>query len=178
MDEAFKMADTIVFMDSGRILQMASPEEMLRNPAHPLIASFMGKHMANSCAALTASDFMRTKVVKVPRTAQTLQSIELMRSREVNSLLVVNDDDTYAGSVSIEKLRKEGKAGNEIGDMISYDAPVVYSRDDARAAFDSLMTSPTGYVVVLNPDSTVAGLITRTSMTKAMGEALWGEKTA
>jgi len=176
MDEALKMADTIVFMDSGGILQMASPEEMLRNPAHPLIASFMGKHMVNSGAALTASDFMRTKVVKVPRTAHTLQSIEFMRSREVDSLLVVNDDDTYAGTVSIEKLRTEGKAGEEIGDMISNDAPVVYIRDDARAAFDSLMTSPTGYVVVLNPDSTIAGLITKTSMTKALGEALWGEK--
>jgi osmoprotectant transport system ATP-binding protein len=165
MDEAIKMADVIVFMDSGRILQMASPEEMLRNPADPLIAEFMGKHMAN------------TNMV-VPRTTLTLQSIELMRNREVNTLLVVNDDDTYLGSVSIEKLRSEGRPGKEIGDMVSDEAPVVNVIDDARETFDKLMTSPSGYVVVLNDDSTVAGLITKTSMTKALGEALWGEMTS
>ena len=178
MDEAIKMADTIVFMDSGKILQMASPEEMLRNPADPLIAEFMGKHMTNSNIIFTAADFMRTRVTKVPRTTLTLQSIELMRNREVNSLLVVNDDDTYLGAVSIESLRSQGKPGKEIGDMISDEAPVVNVKDDARETFDKLITSPTGYVVVLNDNSTVAGLITKTSMTKAMGEALWGEMSS
>lgn len=178
MDEAIKMADTIVFMDSGKILQMASPEEMLRNPADSLIASFMGKHMTNNGVNLTAADFMRTRVTKVQRTTLTLQSIELMRNREVNSLLVVNEDDTYLGTVSIEKLRTQGKAGKEIGDLVSDEAPVVNPHDDARETFDKLLTSPTGYVVVLNDDSTVAGLITKTSMTKAMGEALWGEMTS
>lgn len=178
MDEAIKMADTIVFMDSGKILQMASPEEMLRNPADPLIAGFMGKYMTNSNLPLTAGEFMRTRVTKVPRTSQTLQSIELMRNREVNSLVVVNEDDTYLGTVSIEKLRTQGKAGKEIGDMISEEAPVVNINEDARETFDKLLTSSTGYVVVLNDDATVAGLITKTSMTKAMGEALWGEMTS
>jgi len=178
MDEAIKMADTIVFMDSGKILQMASPEEMLRNPADPLIAGFMGKYMTNSNINLTAGDFMRTRVAKVSRTAQTLQSIELMRNREVNSLVVVDDDETYLGTVSIEKLRTQGKAGKEIADMIANDAPVVNPMDDARETFDKLMTSPTGYVIVLNDDRTVAGLITKTSMTKAMGEVLWGEMTS
>ncbi|WP_442871337.1 hypothetical protein, partial [Anaerotignum sp.] len=40
-----------------------------------------------------------------------------------------------------------------------------------------LIASPTGYVIVLNDNNTVAGLITKTSMAKAMGEALWGEMT-
>ena len=33
MDEALRLADTIIFMDKGKILQMASPEEMLHKPA-------------------------------------------------------------------------------------------------------------------------------------------------
>lgn len=175
MDEAIKMADTIVFMDSGKILQMASPEEMLRNPADPIIAGFMGKHMTNTSTPLTAADFMRTRVMKANRTTMTLQSIELMRNREVNSLLVVNEDDTYLGTVSIERLRTLGKPGKEIGDMVSDEAPVANPRDDARETFDKLLTSPTGYVVVLDDDNTIAGMITKTSMTMAMGEALWGE---
>lgn len=43
MDEALRLADTIIFMNEGRILQSAAPEEMLRSPADDIIKSFMGK---------------------------------------------------------------------------------------------------------------------------------------
>lgn len=178
MDEALKMADTIVFMDQGKILQQATPEEMLQNPADPLISGFMGKHIGSGNTKLTASDFMRTRVLKVARNKLTLQSIELMRNRDVNSLIVINDDDTYAGTVSIESIRAHGKAGKEIGELISTEAPTVSYNDNAQEAFDILLTSTTGYVIVLNDDATVAGLITKTSMAKAMGEALWGEMSS
>jgi len=176
MDEALKMADTIVFMNGGNILQMASPEEMLQNPADPLISEFMGKHRGAAVnMKLTAGDFMKTRVLKTSRTTQTLQSIELMRNRDVNSMIIVNEDETYAGTVSLDTIKSMGKAGKEIGDIMEAEAPVVNINDDARETFDKLYTAPTGYVVVLNDDQTVAGLITKTSMAKAMGEALWGE---
>jgi len=175
MDEALRMADTIVFMSGGKILQMASPEEMLQNPADSLISEFMGKHRGSPGVSLTAGDFMKTRVLKASRKTQTLQSIELMRKRDVNSMIVVNDDDTFAGTVSLETIKSFGKPGKEIGDMMESQAPVVNLNEDARETFDKLYTSPVGYVVVLNDDMTVAGLITKTSMAKAMGEALWGE---
>ena len=175
MDEALKMADTVVFMNEGKILQMASPEEMLQSPADPLISGFMGKHIETVNKELAAADFMRTRVLKVGRNMQTLQSIELMRNRDVNSLIVINDDETYAGTVSIENIRAHGKAGKQIGDLLANDAPIVFRSADAHDAFDMLISSPTGYVIVLNVDNTVAGLITKTSMAKAMGETLWGE---
>lgn len=39
--EAFAIADRIVVLDQGRILQVAAPEELLRAPASPTVASFM-----------------------------------------------------------------------------------------------------------------------------------------
>lgn len=175
MDEALKMADTIVFMNEGKILQMASPEEMLQNPADPLISGFMGKHADNGNTPLIAEDVMRARVLKVSEGMKVLQSIELMRSRDVNSLVVINEDDTYAGTVSIDYIHSHGKAGETIGGLISRDAPTVKRGDNAQDAFVKLLDSPTAYVIVLNDDYTVAGLITKTSMAKAMGKTLWGE---
>lgn len=177
MDEALRMADTIVFMNDGKIVQMASPEEMLQNPADPIINSFMGRHMNNGNEGpnLLAEDFMRTKVLTVLKTSRTLECIELMRRRDVNSLIVLNDDETYAGTVSVEKIKEHGKAGREIAELVSNEAVTVNRKEDARQAFDKLLASPANYVIVLNDDQTVAGLVTRTSMAKAMGEALWGK---
>jgi osmoprotectant transport system ATP-binding protein len=177
MEEALRMADTIVFMNQGKIVQMASPEDMLRNPADDIIKSFMGRHMTNGNYShnLSVEDFMRTKVLKVPKTKHTLECIELMSRRDVNSLIVVNDDETYAGTVSIEKIKEYGKAGREIGELVSSETLAINRKADARETFDMLLASTANYMVVLNDDHTVAGLITRTSMAKAMGEALWGE---
>lgn len=175
MDEAIKMADIIVFMNEGRILQMASPEEMLQNPADPIISDFMGKRVNGMRNGNTAKDFMKTRVFKVGRDSQTLRSIELMKNRDVNTLVVINDDETYAGIVTIEDIRARGKAGEKIENLITDKAPLVNVSDKAQGAFDLLITSPTGYVIVLNSDRTVAGLITKTSMARSMGEALWGE---
>lgn len=177
MEEALRLADTIVFMNRGKIIQMASPEELLQNPADPIIKSFMGRHMdnGNNGPKLLAEDFMRTKVFKVPKTSRTLECIELMSRKEVNSLIVLNEDDTYAGTVTIEAIKAHGKAGREISELVSNEAMTINRKEDAREAFDKLLASSANYVIVLNDDRTVAGLITRTSMARAMAEALWGE---
>lgn len=176
MAEALRMADTIIFMNQGKIVQMAAPEEMLRNPADPLIKSFMGRHMnGGGPHRLTVEDFMRTKVLTVPKTSHTLECIDMMSRRDVNSLIVVNDDETYAGTVSIERIKEYGKAGREIGELLTGGTVTINRKADARETFDKLLASTANYIVVLNDNDTVAGLITRTSMAKAMGEALWGE---
>lgn len=48
MDEALKLADIIIFMDGGEVVQMASPEEMLENPATERVRSFLGKHASGT----------------------------------------------------------------------------------------------------------------------------------
>ncbi|WP_312045250.1 ABC transporter ATP-binding protein, partial [Anaerotignum sp.] len=127
MDEAIRLADTIVFMNEGKVLQVASPEEMLQNPADPIIKSFLGKHMnnGNSTSNMVASDFMRSKVLTVPKTKKTLECIELMSRRDVSSLIVVEDDDTYLGTVSVDKIKAQGKAGKEIAELITVEAITV-----------------------------------------------------
>lgn len=175
MEEALKLADTIVFMNEGKIVQMASPEEMLRNPADNIVREFMGRHMqGGESPDLYVEDVMRTRILKVPKTLRTLECIDRMDRWEVNSVIVINDDETYAGTVSLEDIHKQGKPGREIGELITEETPTVSRFYKAQEVFDQLLTSPCKYLVVLNDDRTVAGLVIRTSMTKAVGKALWG----
>ena len=43
MDEALKLADKIVIMRAGKIVQTGSPDEILRNPADEFVEDFIGK---------------------------------------------------------------------------------------------------------------------------------------
>ena len=78
MGEALKLADTIIFMEAGRIVQMASPEEMLERPASDLVRSFLGKHTAENPGPTTVESFMRTNVLSVKKNRGVLECAERM----------------------------------------------------------------------------------------------------
>jgi len=175
MDEALRLADIIIFMDKGKIVQMATPEEMLSNPASELIEGFLGKHI-NNLVNLKASEFMKTKLLKVTKDKKVLESIEYMKNKEVSSVIVIDDDEKYLGTVQIEEIKKRGKAGNTIENLIKEDNFTVNINSDAKDAFNILLENSLPYVVVLNDDNKPAGIITKTSMAKAMGDKLWGDE--
>ena len=178
MDEAIKLADKIVFMDKGKILQMASPEEMLRNPAHPMISEFMGKY-TNSVSGddLICEDVMRRNIFTVAENKKTLETIKLMEMRDIDSAVVIDENKKYKGIVTIEDIKEKGKPGEEVGNIIRTNNPTVRFNTNAKEAFDFLVESGASYLVVLNRDKTVAGIITRTSMTKALASVVWGDES-
>ncbi|MDD2992409.1 MAG: ABC transporter ATP-binding protein [Pygmaiobacter sp.] len=176
MDEALKLADKIIFMEGGHIIQMATPEEMLENPASDLIRSFMGKRAADSAPVqLTAADFMRPNPISVYKNRGIRECTEIMARRHIDSLLIKNDDDTYAGVVSVNSIKRSGKTTGPIGEVPLSENAVSYVTEDAMESFDKLLNSDKDYVVVLNEDDTIAGIVTKTSMAKAMADALWGD---
>ncbi|MGI6175330.1 MAG: ABC transporter ATP-binding protein [Christensenellales bacterium] len=176
MDEALKLADKIIFMDEGRIVQMATPEEMLEAPASDLIRSFMGKRTSeNGLVSLTAADFMRPNPISVYKSRGIRECTEIMARRQIDSLLIKNDDDTYAGVVTIDSIKKSGKKSGKIGEIPISEHALSYVSEDAMESFDKLLNSGNDYVVVLNEDHTIAGMVTKTSMARAMADALWGD---
>lgn len=176
MDEAIKMADKIIFMSDGKILQAASPEEMLNSPADPIISNFMGKFsLSHSGNDLSCADVMKSKVLTVPETKKTLECVSLMRHREINSAVVVDADDKFKGVVTIENIKSNGKPGEMISKIVDTSIETVLITTNAKDAFDKLIESKADYLVVLDENRKVAGIITKSSMTKALASVVWGE---
>lgn len=177
MDEALSLADRIIFMEKGDIIQIASPEEMLENPANELIASFMGKRaIGNYQNQKTVADVMNTNVYSAYIKQGVKESIEIMARRRVNSLIVLNSDQTYAGTVSVRDIRNS-KDEKTIESLIKMDHPTAYVGDNAQECFNKLLEEKHDYVVALNNDNTVAGIVTETSVARALADIVWGENS-
>ena len=175
MEEALDLADVIIFMDHGRIVQMAPPEEMLARPASGLIQDFLGKFINTpSHKALTAADFMRTGVYTVSLHRGTNECVRKMQRYNVDTLIVVDDAGRYAGTVSIADIRLNGHVVTDIAPLVRAATPTVHSGDDAKGCFEQLISSGASYLVVLGEAEQVEGIITKTSMASAMAEQLWG----
>ena len=176
MEEAISLADVIIFMDKGEIAQIASPEEMLRNPANDLIRSFLGKHIHDNNETLTISSFLRTNIFKVGADRGILECTELMALHGVDTRLVTDSDDRYLGTVSIEEINEHSQEKlDSIAPLVRRVMPEASITDEAKACFDKLLVKGGNYVVVLNPDQTIAGIVTRSSMARALASAVWGD---
>ena len=174
MGEALKLADVIIFMESGTVVQMASPEEMLEHPANDLVRNFLGKHSPETPAPSKVESFMRTNVFSVHRDRGVLECAERMARGSVDTLLVTNEENRYVGTVSIGDIRHWGRELNSIEPLIRQTARTARVGDEAKESFDYLLDSGANYVVVLNADDTIAGIVTKTSVARSVAENLWG----
>ena len=176
MEEAIKLADQIVFMDKGDIVQMDSPEEMLRNPKADIIRQFMGKHTKqNNTIELTCGEIMKTNVLKVDSKRKVLESLELMRSKGTDSVVVVDKTNTYMGVVNIDDLQKRGVPGQTIENIIRNDVITLSTEAHAKEAMDAIQNQRADFVVVLNDKQKVVGIITKGSIARSLSTTLWGE---
>lgn len=175
MGEALKLADVIIFMESGRVVQMASPEEMLEHPANDLVRNFLGKHSPEAPAPSKVESFMRTNVFSVRRDRGVLECAERMARGSVDTLLVTDENDRYVGTVSIGDIRHWGRELTSIEPLIRQTARTVRVGDEAKESFDYLLDSGANYVVVLNENDTIAGIVTKTSVARSVAENLWGD---
>ena len=174
MGEALKLADVIIFMESGTVVQMASPEEMLEHPANELVRNFLGKHSPETPAPSKVESFMRTNVFSVHRDRGVLECAERMARGSVDTLLVTDEENRYVGTVSIGDIRHWGRELNSIEPLIRQTARTARVGDEAKESFDYLLDSGANYVVVLNADDTIAGIVTKTSVARSVAENLWG----
>jgi osmoprotectant transport system ATP-binding protein len=158
---------------------MASPSKCSKNPAHPIIKSFMGRtHGKRKQRASLLPKILCAQGVKVPKTSRNMECIDLMSRRDVNTSLCSMKTTLCRGGLH-RNHQKSGKRGGEIAELLpGQEEAITIGRKEMRGWPLTRCCSSANYLIVLNDDRTVAGLITRTSMAKAMGDALWGEDVA
>ncbi|WP_068318191.1 choline ABC transporter ATP-binding protein [Polycladidibacter hongkongensis] len=77
LDEAAKIGNRIAIMESARLVQIGTPQEIVANPADDYVRSFVA-HM-NPLAVLHAQDVMRRQTGAVPLTAATAASTAVLQ---------------------------------------------------------------------------------------------------
>lgn len=122
LDEAMRIGDRIAIMEGGMIVQIGTPEEILRNPANEYVkAFFRGVDPTN---VLSAADIVRDTEVRVvkPRTAGLRAARERIIEYDRNYAYVLDKKHQYLGVVSIGSLNEviEKKPKEDIDLSMAY----------------------------------------------------------
>ena len=107
MDEALTMADKIVVMDHGKVIQMGTPEDILLRPANEFVREMVGEERLNQAVFEyeTVTKVMRDPV-KISANKTIGQAAQLMARTRVDDILVVNDENVLVGRIDMRALTK------------------------------------------------------------------------
>lgn len=173
MDEALKMADRIVLMKAGRIVQAAPPDELLRNPMDDFVASFIGAHRRQDAADLvTVADLMSRRVVTAKPKMGLAEAVRRMGRERVDSLVIVDDDGVLQGMVTALAI-KQSKEADTLAELVDAAHPFAEPGASAGEVLQRMFIDRLDYMPVIDDGGHVLGIITRTSLVDLLSKTDW-----
>lgn len=105
LDEAMRIGDRIAVMESGRIVQIGTPEDILKNPADEYVrAFFRGVDPTN---VFTAGDIATSTQVTFPLHKAGLRALrQRLNEFDREYAYILRKDRTYVGVVSLTRINE------------------------------------------------------------------------
>ncbi|MEC1436602.1 choline ABC transporter ATP-binding protein OpuBA [Bacillus spizizenii] len=179
MDEAIKLADRIVILKAGEIVQVGTPDDILRNPADEFVEEFIGKErliQSSSPDVERVDQIMNTQPVTITADKTLSEAIQLMRQERVDSLLVVDDEHVLQGYVDVEIIDQCRKKANLVGEVLHEDLYTVLGGTLLRDTVRKILKRGVKYVPVVDENRRLIGIVTRASLVDIVYDSLWGEE--
>ena len=172
MDEALKIADKIILMKDGEVVQQGKPEELLRYPANDFVRNFIGqKRMQSTQEIPAAKEVMIRKPVTTSPNRGLAEAMKLMENRQVDTLVVIDGNDQLKGYVSIyDVLRAYQDESKRVEDIYQPFEHTIGPETLLSEAVTIFNESKTGYIPVVTEDNQLVGLITRGSIVGYLGD--------
>lgn len=173
MDEALKIANRIAIMKDGEIIQLDTPDRILRHPKDDFVRGFIGEQRLNDSNDLpTAKDLMLQRVVTAGPKRGLAEALKLMKKYTVDSLLVTEKDGRFVGRVTIQKLEKHYREEEKVLEHIMESVATISAESAVSEVADRFTHAEVSSIPVLD-NNRVIGLITRSSMMR--GLANWDQ---
>jgi glycine betaine/proline transport system ATP-binding protein len=113
LDEAMRIGDRIAIMKDGQVVQVGTPDDILRNPANDYVRSFV--RGVDAAAVFKAADIARQRltVVREHTDRGCRAALQLIEDHDDDFAYVVSPTQRYLGTVSADSLRGalDGHAG-------------------------------------------------------------------
>ena len=173
LDEAFHIGNRIAIMEGGRIVQIGTPDEILRNPSDAYVrAFFKGVDVNKYLVARDVASLDETLVIQASSDAQAdmRQAIAKLRASQRNFAFVVGPDGRLQGAVSLDSmLRGIESASQQLpAAFLPHIQPVAESLV-LRELIGRLVKNPVPLPVV-DADMRYLGAVTQTILLKKMVE--------
>ncbi len=164
MDEALKLADRIVLMRDGVIVQVDTPEGLLREPANDFVRNFIGeKRLIRQPDKVLVHEVMRTKPTCIEGDKGLHQGLELMREEAVDSLLIMDRSGDFLGVVEVQTIQQNLEARKSL-EAIMTPWPTVNENDSVKRVVRLMVEGNLRFIPVVDETGRIKGIVTRANV--------------
>ncbi|MBY0223981.1 ABC transporter ATP-binding protein [Mammaliicoccus sciuri] len=108
MDEALKIADQIILMKDGRVVQKGTPREILTNPANDFVREFIGEERLKTAEPLPSlSNFIDPTIQAIHLSESKESVIKKLMEQQCFTYPLVDETNQFLGQLSLQKIMNE-----------------------------------------------------------------------
>ncbi len=181
IDEAIKLGDRIAVMQHGKIAQLDSAEEILKNPANEFVEKFVGSNrLWKTPDMLTASDVMDKDFAIIRPDRSVAQAIEIMKDHKTTILCVVDrvkgDNYKLLGLLGQNRFNGIGDHTIKVRDIMKKD----YTGFNPEMSLAEIMTiredKGLTHSPVLDEEKYLIGMMSNTSILNVLSQIMPGKE--
>jgi len=178
MDEALKLSTRIVVMDGGQIMQVDTPDGILRHPANEFVENLIGKDrliQARPSITTVGQVMLKNPIATTPGKSLTA-ALRLMHDKRVDSLLVTDEAGILKGMIGIEDVDYSFNSATSVDDIMNRDIFFVQSNSLIRDTVERILKRGFKNIPVVDDQHRLVGIVTRATLVDIVYDALWGDE--
>jgi osmoprotectant transport system ATP-binding protein len=168
IDEAMRLGDRIAILRDGQLLQVGTPDELIRTPQDDFIAKFIGRFLVLSKAPVdSVQQFMQTAAVRIQR--ELPQGGRIVQIADVPLWFWIDDEGVLQG------VAGEVPEGADQWNSVNWtngDAVCVRETDSPDEVFGRLADEEAEALPVVDEGHRLVGIVTRRSAIRTLSGAL------
>jgi glycine betaine/proline transport system ATP-binding protein len=168
LDEAMRIGDRIAIMEGGRVVQIGTPDEILRNPNDDYVkAFFRGVDVAT---VFKAGDIARKKQVTVIERHEdgVRRALQRLKEYDRNYGYVIDKQQRFHGVVSIDSLTAQLKSDDpRLSSAYLPEVPILAADTPLSELIGDVAASPCG-LAVIDGDRHYVGVVTKASLLETL----------
>lgn len=175
MDEALTLADKIVIMNKGTVVQFDTPENILKNPKNDYVRDLLGEEKLNE--AKTSLNSVETIMIKDPvsisKDKTTYDALVLMRQKRVDNMFITDSENHLCGYLNMFDIGSKGRRVLPLYKVMKKSLSIT-KETKIMDAIRQIWKLDVKNLPVVDGENHFVGLITRATIVDTIYTNLWG----
>jgi len=160
IDEALKLGDRIAVFGQGKIVQCASPDELLAKPANEFVGSFVGQDRTLKRLLLVQAGDVTDQqpTLTVRKSTPLSDAFGIMDDNDLRSITVVDEDGKPLGFV---KRREARGASGQCADLLHHFTVTGRAEENLRVVLSKLYEHNMVWMPIVEEEGRYSGEISQ-----------------
>lgn len=162
INEAFKLGSHVGILREGRMVQVATPEEMLSNPADEYVKKFIDN--VDPSKVFCVRNIMVTPASMIKATDGVNIALKSMKSNGVSSAYIVGEQMHFIGIITLEDALAVRAGKMNFEEAIIKDLPLIHDMDTPVADVVELAAGAKFPLVVVSEGKVFRGIVSKAAI--------------